>query len=73
MEILRKARSELSQEDFVKSVGVPWSTYKRWIASDIPPKLTSAQIVKICEICRISPNDLVSFLEGQLDIMEIVN
>lgn len=71
MELLRKARSGLTQEDFVKNVGLAWSTYRRWIERETPPKLTSTQIVKICEVCRITPNELILFLEGRLEVDEL--
>ncbi len=71
MEILRKARSGLTQEEFAKTVGLAWSTYQRWMSNETPPKLTSSQVLAICEICRVDANHLMLFLEGRLDVEEI--
>jgi len=71
MEALRKARCSLSQEEFTKTAGLGWSTYQRWMAKEIEPKLTPSQIREICKILNTDPNSLIGYLNGELELHEI--
>jgi len=71
LEILRKARSGLTQKQFLKEIGVYLSTYQRWVNEETIPRFTVEQIDKICRVCRIDPNSLISFLKGEIDIEDL--
>ena len=73
LEILRKARTELNRKDFLKAAGLSKETYRRWTTEQTVPKFTVEQIDRICKVCRIDPNFLISFLKGEVDVEELQN
>ncbi|OJJ11390.1 hypothetical protein BI308_25860 [Roseofilum reptotaenium AO1-A] len=54
LERLRKERTDLIQEDFVKKCKMSATTYRRCVSSNKPPRLEPKQIQTLCRILDIT-------------------
>ena len=69
LEALRLDYTELTQDEFIVMCKLSRATYHRWLRENKPPRLTPDQILRVCEICRISFNTFFSKLG--LDISNV--
>ena len=69
LESLRLDYTDLTQDEFIVMCKLSRATYHRWLRENKPPRLTPEQILKVCEICRISFNTFFSKLG--LDISSV--
>lgn len=49
-ENLRIERTNLNQEQFLKAVGIPHKTWRRWITGETEAKLTLKQLKALCRV-----------------------
>jgi len=57
LEILRKEKTELSQNNFCRMIGISISSYTRLISSGTPPKLSPEQTKRCLDILNIDFGD----------------
>ena len=60
LEQLRKAFTTMNQVQFCVSCGISPTTYHSWIRKKITiPPLTPEQLIRVCEVCGVTPTDLL--------------
>ena len=57
LEKLRLERTNLNLRDFLKAVGIPDKTYRRWLAGDTTAKLTVAQFKALYKVLKFDSID----------------
>lgn len=57
IEALRIERTDLNQTEFLKRVGIPHKTYRRWITGETVGKLSLTQIKALCRELKINNID----------------
>ena len=57
LEQLRIERTELNLRDFLKKVGIPDKTYRRWLAGDTTAKLTVSQFKALYKVLKFNSID----------------
>ena len=57
LEKLRIERTDLNLRDFLKAVGIPDKTYRRWLAGDTTAKLTVSQFKALYKILKFHSID----------------
>ena len=62
LEALRLDFTELNQDAFIVSCGIPRATYRRWMSGQTPVKPTLEQIISICRLCKVSLKQLFEHL-----------
>ena len=66
LEVLRKKRTELTQDEFVFKCGFTRSTYRRHMHGEMEMRLTPSQMAAICRETKLSPWELLEQLGADL-------
>jgi len=56
--------SGLIRREFCKKIGIPLTTYERWLRQKKEPKLTPNQWVNLSEILELPLDEVITFLHN---------